>query len=281
MTRRTAIQCADSVTDLHADLAEGKLIACGSHGGVISAEFAKDARAGGIVFNDAGVGRSSAGVAGLTRLDTYGIPAGAVSHDDARIGLGWDTLNAPLRHVNRTAFEIGWRVGATAWNLRLPATSMRATVVNSNRRFSELRYTIDCGGLVICVVDSVSLLRPIDKDTVVVTGSHGGLPGMDVRRALRVAALAAVFNDAGIGLNNAGFGRLSVLERWNIAAATVSADSARIGDGESTLNDGRISQLNGVAHSLGAKIDMTTRQFIDLISTAHRPSVDGELYNDI
>ena len=42
-----------------------------------------------------------------------------------------------------------------------------------------------------------------------------------------------------------------------IAAATVAADSARIGDGESTLTEGIISAVNETAHRLGARVGAT------------------------
>jgi hypothetical protein len=50
-----------------------------------------------------------------------------------------------------------------------------------------------------------------------------------------VNARAALFNDAGGG---PGTARLGVLEARGVAAATVSAESARIGDGRSTFADG-------------------------------------------
>ena len=60
----------------------------------------------------------------------------------------------------------------------------------------------------VVLVDSASLVRAEDAGAVVVTASHGGLVGGDPAMALRTDAFAALFNDAGIGIEQAGIGRL-------------------------------------------------------------------------
>ncbi len=55
----------------------------------------------------------------------------------------------------------------------------------------------------IVLRDSVTKTVPGDVGCVLVTGSHGGLPGPDPAAALKVDALAAVYNDAGIGRDGA------------------------------------------------------------------------------
>ncbi len=79
---------------------------------------------------------------------------------------------------------------------------------------------------------------PEHVGAIVVTGSHGGLLGGKPETALKYDALAALFNDAGIGIDEAGTTRLAALDARGIAAATVAADSARIGDARSTYEDG-------------------------------------------
>ncbi len=86
----------------------------------------------------------------------------------------------------------------------------------------------------------------------------GGRP----ENALRVDALAALFNDAGIGA--AGVGRLPALDERGIAAAAVAADSARIGDGRSTYFDGVVSRVNRTAERAGARPGMAARRFVAL-----------------
>ena len=83
--------------------------------------------------------------------------------------------------------------------------------------------------------------------------------------ALRADALAAVFHDAGVGVGEAGIKRLPALDRRGIAAATVAADSARIGEARSVYADGRLSRVNEAARAAGAEVGMTTREFVELM----------------
>lgn len=93
--------------------------------------------------------------------------------------------------------------------------------------------------------------RPEDAGEIVVTGSHGGLIGGDPALALRVQADIAVFNDAGRP-DGPGLSRLPALEARGMAAVTVSARSARIGDAASTFHDGIVSAANAPAAVRGA-----------------------------
>ncbi len=61
-----------------------------------------------------------------------------------------------------------------------------------------------------------------------------------------------VFNDAGVGLDDAGIAALAPLQAAGIAACTVGHRSARIGEATSTLTSGVISHANAAAVALGA-----------------------------
>lgn len=103
------------------------------------------------------------------------------------------------------------------------------------------------------VADSITKLGPQFRGTVLVAGSHGG------SYCGYLAALAGlrgvIFNDAGIGLDNAGIGALDYLEQLGMAAATVAHTSARIGDGADMLARGQISHCNATATTLGCAAD--------------------------
>lgn len=101
------------------------------------------------------------------------------------------------------------------------------------------------------VVDSITELGPADAGCVAVSGSHGGISS--ARYALAARPLLSVFNDAGVGLDDAGIAALAFLQSHGLAACTVSHASARIGDAGSTLSRGIISHANDLAHALGAK----------------------------
>lgn len=86
----------------------------GSHFGVNSAKMAVDAAVKGRIGNDAGIGKNSAGIAGLNILEKVGIPGAAVSSMSAKIGVGmstWDT--GKVSTVNESARKIGVKVGMT------------------------------------------------------------------------------------------------------------------------------------------------------------------------
>ena len=111
-------------------------------------------------------------------------------------------------------------------------------------------------------------MGPEHVGTIVVTGSHGGLLGGRPETALKYDALAALFNDAGIGIEEAGVTRLPALDARSIAAATVAAASARIGDARSTYEDGILSRVNARAAALGIAPGMSARDFVAIIRRA-------------
>ncbi|MGH8672114.1 MAG: hypothetical protein ACREUA_08800 [Burkholderiales bacterium] len=108
-----AICVVDTVSAL-SPKSQGLWVFCGSHGGTNAAKHALGFRPAGVVFNDAGVGKDGSGIAGLTLLDRYDIPAAAVDTWTARIGDGSETLNCGvISHVNATATKLGIKTGMT------------------------------------------------------------------------------------------------------------------------------------------------------------------------
>lgn len=106
-----ALRVVDSITELGARDA-GCIAVSGSHGGVSSARYAQAARPLLAVFNDAGVGRDRAGIAGLSALQESGIAACSVDHMSARIGDAHSTLNdGIISHANAAAQALGARPG--------------------------------------------------------------------------------------------------------------------------------------------------------------------------
>jgi hypothetical protein len=110
------------------------------------------------------------------------------------------------------------------------------------------------------VVDSVAELVPGGQDAgcVAVTGSHGGLSA--ARYALAARPLISVFNDAGVGKDQAGISSLDFLQGHGLAACTVAHVSARIGEARSTLADGIISYLNPLAGQMGLQTGVPLRE---------------------
>lgn len=104
---------------------------------------------------------------------------------------------------------------------------------------------------VLHLLDSVAEATPAMAGDVLVTGSHGG--DSAARLALAVRPLLVVFNDAGGGLEGAGFSGLALLDAQGVGAATVAHSSARIGHARSTLDDGVFSHVNAAARRLGLR----------------------------
>jgi hypothetical protein len=272
------IVTADSVTRLEASH-RGQVLLGGSHGGVYAGYLAAKAGVRAVVLSDAGVGKDRAGIGSLAYLDDLGMAAATVGHMSARIGDGADFLaRGVISHVNRTAAALGCAAGqscrdcaerlrnAPVWHGTLPV-------------YDEARFMLHGvpGEPEVWGLDSVSLIEPGDAKRIVITASHAALLGGRADDAIKVRPLAAVFNDAGVGIEEIGISRLPVLDGMGVVAATVAADSARIGDARSAWESGRVSHVNRLAGSLGAKPGLGTRDLVDLVLslwrvTAERPS---------
>ena len=110
-TTPAPILTADSITRI-GDEAKGAVAVNGSHGGLYAAYLAAKLGVAAAIFNDAGVGRDRAGIAGLDYLAALGIPAAAVGHLTARIGDGADMIaRGVVTHANALATGLGCRVG--------------------------------------------------------------------------------------------------------------------------------------------------------------------------
>lgn len=96
------------------DVDRGHVLVAASNGGLESGRIAVLSGCAGAVFNDAGVGKDAAGIAGLAVMDAAGIPGAAVGHRTARISDARDTWdNGVLTHVNAAARQAGVTVGDT------------------------------------------------------------------------------------------------------------------------------------------------------------------------
>jgi hypothetical protein len=256
----TEILVADSVTRL-GPAHRGAVLIAGSHGGVFAAWLAAKAGLRAVILNDAGVGLDQAGIAGLAYLDALGMAAAVVSHDSARIGDGADmAARGVVSHANAAAARLGCAPGEAAM---AAARRMIAAPLPTAQppALAETRHLVraEPGEAKVWALDSASLVRPEDAGQIVLLGSHGGGPPAN---ALKVDCRAAVFNDAGIGIDGAGIARLPALDARGIAAATVRAESARIGDGRSSWETGILSAVNARAAAAGGRVGMTTQDLV-------------------
>lgn len=265
----------DSVTKL-APADAGLVIVAASHGGIYPAYLAASGRCRGVILNDAGRGKDDAGIASLAYLDRLGIPAAVIGHDTARIGDGADMMRRGIiSATNDAAYRLGCRVGQGCAEAAEAMTKAEIPQVDPPP-YSESRVLLRDGPVLVWGLDSNSLVAPTDRGTIVVTGSHGGLLGGRPETAIRVDALAAIYHDAGIGIDEAGISRLPALDARGIAGATVAGDSARIGDARSVWETGRLSHVNGLAASWGAVPGMSVPAFADLAAAHADPDTEGK-----
>ncbi len=267
-TSDARIVVLDSITHLLPEHA-GKVVLAGSHGGAYAAYLAAAGHVAAIILNDAGVGKDQAGIAVLGYFDAIGGAACTVGHMSARIGEGRDMMESGIiTGANQAARNLGCKRGqpcADAARLLLAAKPS----AKDYEKHEESRFLLDDGPIKVWGIDSVSLIRKEDDGCIVIAGSHGAVLGGRPETALKYPAMAAVFHDAGIGKDRNGVTRLPALDPRGIAAAVVSADSARIGDARSMWETGKLSVVNETAKAWGIKIGMSVPEFAE-IAARHR-----------
>lgn len=255
------IVIADSITRVGPEAA-GAVVVNASHGGIYAAYLAAKLHAAAAIFNDAGIGRDRAGIAGLDYLQNLGIAAATIGHDTARIGDGADMMaGGVITHANGLAASLGVSPGQSCRDAAA-ALQQAQPAHRAPPEALEASFLLIPEPPPVWALDSASLVLPEHKNAIVVTGSHGGLLGGRPETALKYDVLGALYNDAGIGKDEAGISRLPALDARGIAAATVSAASARIGDARSTYEDGIISRVNASAASLGLRDGISARAFV-------------------
>lgn len=257
-----AIILADSVTK-PTEAWIGSVLVSASHGGVYAAYCAAKAGVRAMILNDAGRGKDDAGIGGAAWCEALGLAYAAIDTMSARIGNAEDMAErGVISTVNGIARAVGVREGQTVMDAARLLTAA-PSVTTGIPDYEEARTDLPPGpsGRYIVLADSASLIGPQDAGQVIVCGSHGGMLGSDPRTALKVDGFAAFYNDAGGGADGAGFTRLPALDARGIAAGTVSAMSARIGDARSSYEDGILSRVNETAIKLGGAPGMALKEF--------------------
>jgi hypothetical protein len=258
----------DTITKLN-EKHRDRVVVAGSHGGTYAGYCAAKGAVRAVILNDAGIGKNQAGIESLTFLDGIEIAAATADSKSCRIADGADMwASGVVSRVNRTAEALGCAPGQTivacAQRLRGAKASQRPVPPIREARFviAEGRGTRKVVG-----IDSGSQFRPEDASQIVVTGSHGGLLGGNPDNIVPPGIYAAFYNDAGGCKDGSGFSRLAGLDRDDVIAATVSHDTACIGDAKSTYHEGIISHVNELAKKLGGKVGLPLQEFVDRLLT--------------
>lgn len=262
----SGLRVADSITKLGPEY-RGTVLVAGSHGGRYCGYLAALAGLRGVILNDASGGKSDAGTESLRYLDPLGVPAATVAHTSARIGDGNDMVRrGMISHANASAARLGCVTGQTCIDAvrAMTGASVRA---GPAPEYAEARLILRSEPIKIVACDSASLVTAEDEGAMIVTGSHGGALASRPGYGLAAAAAGAVFNDAGVGIENAGIARLAILAAQGVPAVTVSAASACIGDARSAWEEGIISHTNEPAAAIGMQPGDTLPVFAERLQS--------------
>jgi hypothetical protein len=220
----------------------------------------------GWIAHEAGPGKDEAGVAGLPLSDRFGVPAAAIATMEAALSDGRSLLTGRVSRMNAAATAIGVRAGMSGEAAAY--VMLESDVVGAPRDLAGLvdEATVvvkkgSHGSIYACW--SFSRVQNVTSNDVFCVASHGAK--LMALYALRIRPKGLICNDAGRGLHDRGIEGLSMLDPHRIAAATVSADSARIGDPLSTYQDGVLSALNDTAKVIGLRAGMPAREAADLM----------------
>lgn len=252
---------ADTITVLGAEHS-GAVVVCASHGGISSGEFALRYPYAGVLFNDAGIGKDGAGVAGILALDAHGLASAGVDSASAEIGLGDDTWeNGMISIANKTAMARGVVAGMgvkSAADVLASVPLPMPAIVGAARPAALFRGRVLVRDFSVSLCDSISMIDDSDAGQIVVSGSHGA--AVSAVYALRHRPRMVFFNDAAVGKNRAGIRSLELLAEQGVAAGAVTHVSARIGDARDAFESGIIGHLNEPGRRCGLTIGMRLRE---------------------
>lgn len=213
----------------------------------------------GWIAHEGGPGLDEAGIGGLPLADEYGVPAAAIATHTARLSDGDSLLIGVVSRANKAAWALGVRphqTGLEAAMLMLDAPD--GAFRNVDGRVDESTTTLEQGtdGAILACW-SFSRVDGQHPHDVFLVASHGAK--IMALYALRVHPKGMICNDAGRGLDDSGVEGIWELDTHSIPAATVSTDSARIGDPLSTWH-GQVSEANMAARRLGIAVGDSAQQ---------------------
>jgi len=255
---RGAIVAMDSAYHVSAANADADVVLNASYCGVLPARFIAECRPRGSIAIDCGIGPAGASIAGLWYLEALKIPAAVADVMTVELGDGVSLYrDGIISVVNQPAaargVSPGMPVSDAALKLLMNDDEEPSASQVTNRRV--VGHGPD-GRLVVCT-DSIAFGLAEDRDNVLVTAGHTGRSA--VPYLIKVHPFGFICSDGGMGARGSGIAGLADVEREGLAGATVSALTARMGDGLSTYQDGIISAANRLARDAGVEIGMPAR----------------------
>lgn len=238
----------------------GDVVVNASYSGVLCARMVMSAKPKAVIGLDCAVGKDGAGIAGLWYYEALNVPAAAVDVMTAEMGNGADLYeNGIVSRVNDAAQALGVEPGMTARDVAdyFLSGEKKPAVFDPARR--RLIHSDSATGRSIVCTDSIAYALPEDKErNVLCTAGHTGRSVIGYFREFRPWAF--ICSDGGIGKNQSGLTALEAVEADGIVGCSVSALSARMGDGQSTYFDGVISAANKHARAKGVIVGQSARE---------------------
>ncbi|MDT3678751.1 MAG: hypothetical protein ROZ64_07945 [Burkholderiaceae bacterium] len=115
------------------------------------------------------------------------------------------------------------------------------------------------------LLDTITSIDASHVDSVIVSGSHGGVSSTGFVLRAPAKPHAVFFNDAGVGKDRAGIVALELLDAIGMACATCSHDSARIGDAKDSYENGIVSFVNDAARAGGVREGQRVREAVRVL----------------
>lgn len=256
---RGRILVGDSLTYVSTSY-QRDVVVCGSFAGAPTIAIPLQKGVRGVIAHAAGVGKDEAGIAGLALANDYGVPAAAVETMSASIADGDSLYAGKVSHVNEAAGKLGAKPGMNTEEvakLMLDARDGSPIDVASTADETSHEVLSTEQGKIIAVW-SILLVDGQQPSNVFCVASHSG--ETMAKFAKRVMPKAIIANDAGKALGDSGIAGLTLLDEVGVAAASVDAMTARIGDGLSTYEDGVISATNEHAREAGVAVGMPAKR---------------------
>ena len=237
----------------------GDVVVNASYSGVLCARMVMSAKPQAVIGLDCAIGKDGAGIAGLWYYEALGVPAAAADVMTAEMGNGGDLYdNGIVSRVNDAAQALGLEQGMSVREAAgyLLSGEKKPAVFEPTRRL--LVHTAANGRSIVCT-DSIAYALPEDRErNVLCTAGHTGRSVIGYFRDYRPWAF--ICSDGGVGKNNSGLSALEAVEADGIPGASVSALTARMGDGQSTYFDGVISAANRLARDKGVHVGQSAKE---------------------
>jgi uncharacterized protein YunC (DUF1805 family) len=253
---RGRIMAMDSAYHVGPQNAGVDVVVNASYCGVLPARFIGRHRPRGVMSVDCGIGPEGAAIAGLWYLEALNVPTATADVMSVRLGDGVDLFErGVVSRLNRPAADCGVEEGMPVSEASLLMLENDPGTPDADEVTNRTVMAVHASGRQIVCTDSIAFGLPEDRRNVLVTAGHTGRSAVPYIE--RVRPYGFVCSDGGMGRDGSGVAGLEPAAALGIPGATVSALTARMGDGLSSYEDGVISAVNSLAADIGVRVGMS------------------------